>query len=67
MIAPQDHDVRQSGTGLGVPILVIVREMPFKNYRGRLSENVKAREDKFEEARKQETSKNRDEDSNSPK
>ena len=78
MIAPQDCDVRQSGrvlelqntdlwirpTGLSwhFSILVTIRGMPFRNCRGRSSEKLKAREDKIEEAKKQKTLKNRDED-----
>ena len=34
------------------PILVTIRELPFKNYRGRSAENLKAK-DKIEEAKKQ--------------
>ena len=44
-----------------------VREMPFRNCRGRSSEKLKAREDKIEEAKKQTTLKNRDEYWNSSK
>ena len=81
MIAHQDYDVRESGRVLELqnrdlwirptdlswhfPILVTILEMPFKNYRGRSSEKLEAREDKIEEAKKQNTLKNRDEDWNS--
>ena len=39
----------------------------FRNYRGRSSEKLKAREDEIEEVKKQKTLKNRDEDWNSAK
>ena len=83
MIAPQDYDVRQSGRVLGLqdrdlwirpidlswhfPVLVTIRELPFKKYRGRSLAKLEAREEKIEEAKKQKTLKNRDEDRNSPK
>ena len=76
-IAPQDYDVRQSRRVLELQsrdlwirptdlywhfsILVTIREMPFRNYRGRSSEKLKTKEDKIEEAKKQKTLKNRDE------
>ena len=66
MVAPQDYDVRQSGKVLELknsdpwfrptdlswhfPILMTIREEPFKNYRSRTSGKWKA---KFEEAKKQ--------------
>ena len=50
---------------LHFPIFVTIREMPFKNYRGRSSEKAKARENKIEETNKQMTLKNRDEKWNS--
>ena len=78
MIAPQDCDVRQSGrvmelqnTDLRIrptdlswhfSILATIRKMPFRNYRGRSSEKLNAREDMIEEAKKQKTLKTRDED-----
>ena len=46
-------------------ILVTIREAPFKNFRGRSSEEMKAREDKIEGTKKHDTLKNRDEDWNS--
>ena len=68
MIPPQDYDVRQSGRVLELqnrnlwiqptdlswhfPILVTIREMPFKNYLGKSSEKLKAREEKIEEVKK---------------
>ena len=68
MIPPQDYDVRPFGRVLELqnrdlwiqptdlswhfPILVTIREMPFKSYRGRSSEKLKAREEKIEEAKK---------------
>ena len=71
MVAPQDYDVRQSGRVLELqnsdlwlrrtdlswhlPILMTIREEPFKNYRSRTSEKWKA---KFEEAKKQKIKKN---------
>ena len=83
MIAPQDCDVLQSGRVLELqnrdfwirptdlswhfPIIVTIRKMPFKNYRGKSLEKLKAREDKIEEVKKQKTLKNIDEDWNSPK
>ena len=39
-----------------------IRKMPFSNYRERSSEKLNARDDKIEEAKKQKTLKNRDED-----
>ena len=73
MVAPQDYDVRQSGRVLELrnselwlrpsdlswhfPILMTIREEPFKNYRSRTSEKWKA---KFEEAKKQKIKKNDD-------
>ena len=83
MIALQDYDVRQSGRVLELqsrdlwirptdlswhcPILVTIREMHFRNFRGWSLAKLKAREDKIEEARKQKTLKNREEDWNSAK
>ena len=71
MIAPRDHDVRQSGLVLELqnrdlwirptdlpwhfPILVTVREAPFRNFRGRSPAKLKAIEDKIEETKKQNT------------
>ena len=73
MVAPQDDDIRQSVRVLELQnkdlwlrptdlpwhfsMLVTIREMPFKNHRGRSAEFVKARE-KLEEAKKQKTLKN---------
>ena len=73
MFAPQDYDARQSGRVLELqhrdlwirptdlswhfPVLVTIREMPFKNYRGRSPAKLKVREDKIEEAKKQKTRK----------
>ena len=81
MIAPQDYDVRQSGRGLELqnrdlwirptdlpwhfPIFVTIREMPFKNYRARSPAELKVREDKIEEAKKQKIPKGCDEEWNS--
>ena len=81
MVAPQDYDVHQSGRVLELqnrdlwirttdlsrhfPFLVTIREMPFRTFRGRSSDKLKAREDKIEEAKKQKTLENRDEDWNS--
>ena len=78
MIKPQDYDVRQSGRVLELqnrdlwirptdlswhcPILVTIREEPFKNYRSRSSAKLKAREDKIEEAKKQKTQKSKDDE-----
>ena len=77
MVAPQDYDVRQSGRVLELqnsdlwsrptdlswhfPILMTIREKPFKNYRSRTSEKWKAKEDKTEEFKKQKMQKNDDE------
>ena len=74
MIAPQDHEVRQSGRGLELqnrdlwirptdlswhfPILVTIRELPFRNYHGRSLAKLEARD----EAKKQKTLKNRKEE-----
>ena len=71
MVALQDHDIRQfvpgapeQGSGCcqqtchGTSLfLLLFREMPFKNYRGRSAEKQKTR-DKLEEAKKQKTLKN---------
>ena len=81
MIALQDYDVRQSGRGLELqnrdlwlrqtdlswhfPILLTIREMPFKNYRARSPAKLKVREDETEEAKKQKIPKKRDEEWNS--
>ena len=75
-IAPQDYDVRQSerdwefqnrdfwirptDLSLHFPILVTIREMPLKHYRGRSSEKSMARENKIEEAKKQKTKRSDD-------
>ena len=77
MIAPQDCDARQSGRVLELqnrnlwirptdlswyfPILVTIREMPFRNYRGRALAKLEARD----EAEQHKTLKNRDEECNS--
>ena len=68
MVAPPDYDIRQSGRVLElrnrdlysqptdmsshVPILMTIREEPFKNYGSRSSEKWKAKEDKIEETKK---------------
>ena len=68
MVAPPDHDIRQSGRVVELqnkdlwlrptdmsrhfPILMTIREEPFKNHRSRTSEKWKAKEDKIEEAKK---------------
>ena len=81
MIASQDYDVQQSERVLEFqnrdfwirptdlswhfPILVTIREMPFKNYGGTSSEKSKARENKSVETKKQKTLKNTDEEWNS--
>ena len=73
MVPPQDHDFRQTGRVLELqnsdlwlrptdlswhfPILMTIREEPFKNCRSRTSEKSKA---KFEEAKKQKIKKNDD-------
>ena len=73
MVAPQDFDIRQSGRVLELqnsdlwlqptdlsrhfPILMTIREEPFKNCRSRTSEKWKA---KFEEAKKQKIKRNDD-------
>ena len=78
--APQDYDTRQSERVLEFqnrdfwtrptdlswhyPVLGIIRETPFKNFRGRSFEKLKAREDVIEEAKKKKNMKNRDEDWN---
>ena len=77
MIAPQDYDARQAGRVLELqnrdlwtrptdlpwhfPIRVTIREMPFRNYRGRSLAKLEARD----EAKKQKILKNRDEEWNS--
>ena len=77
MVAPQDYDVHQSVRVLELqnsdpwlrptdrsshfPILMTIREEPFKNNRSRTSEKWKA---KFEEAKKQKIKKNDDGRSN---
>ena len=81
MITPQDDVVRQSGRVFELqirdlcirppdlswlfPILVIIRELPFKKYCGRSPAKLKAREDKIKEAKKQKTPKNEDQEWNS--
>ena len=76
MVAPQDYDVRQFGRVLELqnsdlwlrptdlnwpfPILMTIREEPFKNYRSITSEKWKAKEDKAEEFNKQKMQKNDD-------
>ena len=73
MIAPQDHDIRQSRRVLELqnrdiwirptdlfwhfPILVTIREMPFRNYLGSSFEKLKVRENKIEAAIRQKTEK----------
>ena len=68
MVAPEDYDVRQSGRVLElqnsdiwlrptdlswhVPILITIREEPFKNYLSRTSEKWKAKEDKKQKMQK---------------
>ena len=47
------------------PILVTIRELPFKNHLGRSPAKWKAREDKIEEAKKQKTPNNEDQEWNS--
>ena len=77
MVAPQDFDIRQSGRVLELqnrdlwlrptdmswqfPILMTIREEPFKNYRSRTSEKWRAKEDKIEEAKKQKIKRRDDE------
>ena len=67
-IAPQDHDVRQSERVLEFenkdfwirptdlswhyPILLTVREIPFKNYRGRSAGKTEVRETKISRCKK---------------
>ena len=66
MVAPPDHDIRQSGRVLehqnsdlcnryvlALCILMTIREEPFKNYHSRTSEKWKAKDDKNEEFKKQ--------------
>ena len=81
MIAPQDYDIRQSGRVLELqhkdlwirpidlswhfPILVTIRELLFKNYRGRSPAMWKARADKIVEAMKQKPPTNEDQEWNS--
>ena len=73
MVAPQECHVCQSGRVLKLrnkdlwirptdmswnfPILITIREMAFKSYRGRSVEKLKARE-KLDETKKQKTLKN---------
>ena len=70
MVAPQDYDIRQSGRVFWLrptdmswhfPILMTIREEPFKNYRSSTSEKWKAKEDKMEEVKKQKITRNDDE------
>ena len=71
MLAPQGYDVRQPGRVLELqnrptdlswhfPILMTIREEPFKNYRSRTDEQWKAKEDKAEEFKRQKMQKNDD-------
>ena len=80
-LTPQDYDIRESGRVLELrnrdlwirptdlswhfPILVTIRELPFRNHRGRSPAKWKAREDKIEEAKKQKTPKSEDQEWNS--
>ena len=77
LIAPQDYDVRQSGRVLELhngdlwirptdlschfPILITIREMSFRKYRGRPLAKLEAKD----EAKKQKTQKNREKGWNS--
>ena len=45
--------VRPTDMSWHLPILMTIREEPFKKYRSRTSEKWKAKEDKIEEAKKQ--------------
>ena len=81
MMSLQDFEVRQSGRDLELQkkdlwirptdlssyltILVTIREAPFQEFRGRSSEEMKAREEKIEGTKKHDTLKNWDEDWNS--
>ena len=77
MVAPPDYHIRQSGRVVELqnkdlwlrptdmswhfPILMTIREEPFKNHRSRTSEKWKAKEDKIEEAKKQKIKRSDDE------
>ena len=77
MNAPPDYDVCQSGRVLDLqnrdlwlrptelfwhfPILMTIREEPFKNRHSRSSAKLKTMEDKIEEAKKQKTQRSDDE------
>ena len=54
-----DLRIRPTDLSWHCSILVTTREMPFRNYRGKTSETLKAREDKIDEAKEQKTLKNR--------
>ena len=57
----RDLWLRPTDMSCRFPILMTIREEPFKNYRSRTSEKWKATEDKIEEAKKQKIKKNDDE------
>ena len=63
----QNRDLWKRPTDLSwhFPILVTIRESPFKHFRGRSPAKLKATEDKIEEAKEQKTLNNRDEEWNS--
>ena len=77
MVTPPNYDIRQSGSVVELqnkelwlrptdmswhfPILMTIREEPFKNHRSRTSEKWEAKEDKIEEAKKQKIKRSDDE------
>ena len=63
----QNRDLWKRPTDLSwhFPILVTIRESPFRHFRGRSPAKLKATEDKIEEAKEQKTLNNRDEEWNS--
>ena len=52
--------IRPTDLSWHYPVLVTIREMPFKNYRGRSSEKSKAREKKIEETKEEKTKRSED-------
>ena len=57
----RDFGIRPTDLSWHFPILVTIREMPFKNYRAKSPAKLKVREDKIKEAKKQKIPKNNDE------
>ena len=61
----RDLWIRPTDLSWHFPIIVTILEIPFRNFRGRSSEKLKAREDKIEDAKNQKTQKSKDDEWNS--